>query len=193
MVAHQHHASLAVDGPEAIFLPDGYFGHGNATRWAVRSSGDPAKLATAVRAAVAEVAPRSALAELQPMQAFVDRSMAPLRFATTLISIFAIVAVALAGIGLYGVLHSIVRQRTAEIGLRMAFCAPRGGIFAFVVGQGLKYGPIVSSLSNPVPFAAAAHTTATFTQWIGGSESNRQLHSSPPSRPIQSWPVVVPK
>ncbi len=37
------------------------------------------------------------------------------------------------------------------------------------------------------------HTTATFTQWIGGSESNRQVHSSPPSRPIQSCPVVVPK
>ena len=36
-------------------------------------------------------------------------------------------------------------------------------------------------------------TTATFTQWIGGNESKRQLHSSPPSRPIQSWPVVVPK
>jgi hypothetical protein len=38
-----------------------------------------------------------------------------------------------------------------------------------------------------------AHTTATFTQWIGGNASKRQLHSSPPSRPIQSWPVVVPK
>src|SRR5580700_7528511 len=39
----------------------------------------------------------------------------------------------------------------------------------------------------------AYHTTATFTQWIGGRESNRQFHSSPPSRPIQSCPVVVPK
>ena len=43
------------------------------------------------------------------------------------------------------------------------------------------------------PSDLKGHTTATFTQWIGGSESNRQLHSSPPSRPIQSWPVVVPK
>jgi hypothetical protein len=40
---------------------------------------------------------------------------------------------------------------------------------------------------------AADHATATFTQWIGGRESYRQSHSSPPSRPIQSWPVVVPK
>jgi hypothetical protein len=43
------------------------------------------------------------------------------------------------------------------------------------------------------PRGCPAHTTATFTQWIGGNESKRQLHSSPPSRPIQSWPVVVPK
>ena len=38
-----------------------------------------------------------------------------------------------------------------------------------------------------------AQTTATFTQLIGGRESNRQSHWSPLSRPIQSWPVVVPK
>src|SRR2546426_10331222 len=37
------------------------------------------------------------------------------------------------------------------------------------------------------------HTIATFTQWTGGSESNRQSHFSPPSRPIQTCPVVVPK
>ena len=37
------------------------------------------------------------------------------------------------------------------------------------------------------------HTTAAFTQWIGGSASNKQSHFSPPSRPIQSCPVVVPK
>ena len=36
-------------------------------------------------------------------------------------------------------------------------------------------------------------TTATFTQWIGGSESKMHSHCSPPSRPIQSWPVVVPR
>jgi hypothetical protein len=41
--------------------------------------------------------------------------------------------------------------------------------------------------------AARAYATATFTQWIGGSDSKRHSHSSPPSRPIQSWPVVVPK
>ena len=47
--------------------------------------------------------------------------------------------------------------------------------------------------STSVTRPPACHTTATLTQWIGGSASNRRSHRSPPSRPIQSWPVVVPK
>jgi len=75
---------------------------------------------------------------VQPMQAFVDRAMAPVRFTTTLIGIFAAVAVVLAAVGLYGVLSTIVRQRTAEIGMRMVFGAPRASILQLVVGEGLR-------------------------------------------------------
>jgi len=138
VVAHQRHSSLALPGPEAIFILDGHFGHGFAGRWAVRTSGDPQQAAQAVRAAVASIDPRAALAEVQPMQAFVDRAMAPVRFTTTLIGIFAAVAVVLAAVGLYGVLSTIVRQRTAEIGMRMVFGAPRASILQLVVGEGLR-------------------------------------------------------
>jgi putative ABC transport system permease protein len=138
VVAHQRHASLAVPGPEAIFFADGYFGHGNAARWAVRTAGDPTQLAAAVRAAIADIDPRSIPAEMQPMQAFVDRAMAPIRFTTTLIGVFGVVAVVLAAIGLYGVLGTIVRQRTAEIGMRLVFGAQRSTILALVVGEGLR-------------------------------------------------------
>jgi putative ABC transport system permease protein len=117
---------------------DGHFGHGFAGRWAVRTSGDPNQAVTAVRAAVAQVDPRAPLADIQPMTTFVDKAMAPLRFTATLIGIFAAVAVALAAIGLYGVLSTIVRQRTAEIGMRMVFGAPRASILSLVVGEGLK-------------------------------------------------------
>ena len=72
------------------------------------------------------------------MQAFVDRAMAPVRFTATLIGIFAAVAVVLAAVGLYGVLSTIVRQRTAEIGMRMVFGAPRASILQLVVGEGLR-------------------------------------------------------
>ena len=64
-------------------------------------------------------------------------------------------------------------------------------------GHGLPHHPsgnwLIEITSPCRPRFCSAHTTATFTQWIGGNESKRQLHSSPPSRPIQSWPVVVPK
>jgi putative ABC transport system permease protein len=138
VVAHQRHSSLAVPGRESIYFADGYLGHGAAARWAVRTSGDPSLVAPAVRAAVREIDPRAVLAEVQPMTAFVDKAMAPVRFTTTLIGVFAIVAVVMAAIGLYGVLATIVRQRTAEIGMRMVFGAPRSSILNLIVGEGIK-------------------------------------------------------
>jgi tetratricopeptide (TPR) repeat protein len=57
----------------------------------------------------------------------------------------------------------------------------------------LRHRLSCTAISSDRARCCRAHTTATFTQWIGGNESKRQLHSSPPSRPIQSWPVVVPK
>jgi len=117
---------------------NGHFGHGLAGRWAVRTTGDPNQIVTAVRAAVAQVDPRAPLAEVQPMTAFVDKAMAPIRFTATLIGIFAAVALLLAAVGLYGVLSTIVRQRTAEIWMRMVFGAPRASILNLVVGEGLK-------------------------------------------------------
>ena len=137
VVAHERHESLS-DAREAIFFPDGFFGHGAVNRWAVRTTGDPARLAPQVRALLTELDPLDPVSEVQPMTAFVDRAMAPTRFALTLIAIFAGVAAVLAGVGLYGVLSTVVRQRTAEIGVRMAFGAPSERIFRLIIGQGLR-------------------------------------------------------
>ena len=164
VVAHQRHSSLAVAGPEAIFILDGHFGHGFAARWAVRTSGDPQQSATAVRAAIAAIDPRAALAEVQPMQAFVDRAMAPVRFTTTLIAVFAAVAAALAAVGLYGVLSTIVRMRTAEIGMRMVFGAPRASILQLVVGEGLRLSAVGMAVGL---FGALALTRVMASMLIG--------------------------
>src|SRR5690349_6856345 len=51
----------------------------------------------------------------------------------------------------------------------------------------------LDELLPPLHRHIRTHTTATLTLWIGGSESKRQSHCSPPSLPIHSWPVVVPK
>src|SRR5262245_25973843 len=72
------------------------------------------------------------------MQTFVDAARAQTKFALVLIGIFAAVALLLATVGLYTVLSTAVRQRTAEIGIRMAFGAAHGRIFRMMVAQGLR-------------------------------------------------------
>jgi predicted permease len=137
VVDHQRHVSPARDGREAVFVPDAYMGAAFANRWAVRTSGDPSALAHTVRGAVAELNPRAGVIEIQPLTAFLDQARAQTTFALVLIGVFAAVALVLAAVGLYSVLSTVVRQRTAEIGVRMAFGAENGSIFKMMVGQGL--------------------------------------------------------
>jgi len=138
VVAHQHQASLAASGREQIYLTDGFFGIGISRHWALRTVGDPAKYADAVRAEVAKFAPgRLAVTEMQTMDTTVDRAQSGTRFQFLLMSVFAAIAALLAAVGLYGVLSSVVRQRMPEIGVRMALGAAPSGIFKMVVGRGL--------------------------------------------------------
>ena len=155
VVAHQRHASLGSDGREAMFFPDGRNGFGTANRWVVRTSGDPMALAEPVKAAIARIDPRVAISDVQPMSVYVDRAQAPTRFALVLTSVFAAIAAVLAVIGLYGVLSASVRQRTAEIGVRMAFGAERTAIFRLVVGRGL----LLALIGMTVGIAAALGLT----------------------------------
>jgi putative ABC transport system permease protein len=138
VVGHQRHESLTTAGREGIYFVDGFAGNGGVARWAVRTSGDPATVAAAIRTAIAQLDARMPIAEMQPMQTFVDRAMAPIRFAAVLVGLFAVVAVILAAIGLYGVVSTIVRQRTAEIGMRMVFGAERRDIFRLIVLEGVR-------------------------------------------------------
>jgi putative ABC transport system permease protein len=164
VVGHQRHESLAAAGREAIFFPDAFFNAGAVARWAVRTTGDPARLGPAARATVAELEPRLPVAELQPMQAFVDRAMGPTRFALVLIGVFAVIAAVLAAVGLYGVLSTVVRQRTAEIGVRMAFGAESRSIFRLVIGEGLR----LSTVGIVVGLAAALMLTRMMSALLVG-------------------------
>ena len=112
VVAHQRVASLADPGREQVYFADGFTG-GNANKWAMRVSGDPGSYGSAVRAAIAQVDPQFLITELQPMDDLVRRAQAGTRFTLILIATFATVAALLVGVGLYGVLATVVRQRTA--------------------------------------------------------------------------------
>jgi len=142
VVEHERHLGLATPGREAAFVVDGTPGFGVATRWAVRTTGDPTRLIPAARAALAQVDGLVPMGEVKPMSAYVDRAMAPTRFSLVLIAVFGVVAAVLAAIGLYGVLSTTVRQRTAEIGVRMAFGATNESIFRLMIGQGLALSAV---------------------------------------------------
>ena len=137
VVAHQRNSSLIEAGREQLYITDGYLNHGPASWWALRTDKDPAALAGAVREVVRKAGKETLINEMQPMDSLVVQAQAQTRFSLLLIGVFSTIAALLAGVGLYGVLATLVRQRTAEIGVRMALGAAPSRIFRLMVGKGL--------------------------------------------------------
>ena len=164
VVDHQRHTGLGADGREGIFVMDGFFGFGQASRWVVRTNGNPELLTQPVRSTIKALDPSMAIADLQPYDVFISVARAPAKFALVLIGIFAGIAAVLATVGLYGVLATLVRQRTAEIGVRMAFGAPRASILRLIVGRGLR----LSALGIVIGVAAAVGMTRVLDSMLVG-------------------------
>jgi len=164
VVAHVRGSSLAEVGREQIYFTDGFMSHGAASRWALRVTGDPAKYAGAVRAAVAQVDRTLVIIEMSAASEIVEHAQAGTRFELLLIGVFASIAAVLAGVGLYGVLSTVVRLRTAEIGVRMALGAGPASIFGMVIGQGLR----LSGLGIGAGLVAALGLTRLMTTMLVG-------------------------
>jgi putative ABC transport system permease protein len=169
VVAHVRNTSLADTGREQIYFTDGYMNHGVANSWAIRTAGDPARMAGPVRAELAKMGPKVLITEIQPMDALIRKAQSGTRFSLLLIGVFATVAALLACVGLYGVLATVVRQRTAEIGVHMALGAAPARIFGQVVRHGLRLsaGGIAIGL-----VAALALTRAISSLLVGVSRTD---------------------
>jgi ABC-type antimicrobial peptide transport system permease subunit len=104
----------------------------------VRTSVPPDQVAEGVRDALKQIAPNISPKEFRPLERLVDKSVSPRRFVVTLLGGFAVFALILASLGIYGVISYSVNQRTQEIGIRMALGASAGDLQANILGETLR-------------------------------------------------------
>ena len=151
-------ANVKRDGLAVVSRPEMYVPFVQDPWWpdvAVRTSGDPAALAPAVRAHVRALDPTLPVEEAQPMTRTVYDSAAQPRFRTTLLASFGGVALLLAALGIYGVVSYGVGRRTRELGIRVALGAQRGDVLRMI----LREGVLLSAVGLAVGIAGAVILT----------------------------------
>jgi putative ABC transport system permease protein len=148
--------SLASQNVEAFYVPSGQW------RWVdpvqslvVRTSGDAAALTTAVKRAVWTVDRNKPITRVATMEQLIWRTAAERRFASVIYGTFAIAALLLAAVGLYGVISGRVAERTREIGIRTALGATRSEIVRSVLANGL----LLTAVGVAIGVAGASATS----------------------------------
>jgi putative ABC transport system permease protein len=130
----------------------------------VRTSGEPREFVSAVRDRVRSMDASLPLYSIRTMSERLAESVAPQRLTLLLMALFAIVAIMLAAIGIYGVISYNVAQRTHEIGIRMAIGAKRSDVLRLFVRQGMT----LAALGMAIGLGAALTLTRLMASLLYG-------------------------
>lgn len=168
VVEHIRHQSVIGEERETIFRPTP-----GENRMAVvlRTNADPAAVVAGVQRVAASLDPSIPLFDVRTFDEYIAHEIAPTRFTMTLATGFAFVALALASIGLYGVISYLVAQRRAEFGIRMALGAGHGSIANLVV----RHGMILTAAGIGIGLIASVAVTGLLRGLLAGVEPTDPL------------------
>jgi putative ABC transport system permease protein len=183
IVGDVHHRGLDAPARTEMYFPYEQYAHfaagapARAMSLVVRTAAEPSSMINAVRSELRRLDPAIPAADIREMNTVVSNSVADRRLNVVLIGAFGTLALALAAIGLYGVMAYTVTQRTREVGIRMAIGASPSDVLTLIGGQGLRLVgaglaiglciaiPLAGSLDRFL-FGTAPRDVSTFTSAI---------------------------
>jgi putative ABC transport system permease protein len=155
------HTTLVEDTWPYMYLPSAQ-DPSHSMYLAVRTTGDPTAATSAIRGEIQKMNPNLPLYLVRPMSELINESLNSQRLTNLLLTSFAVLALLLAGVGIYGVMSIYVSSRTNEFGIRLALGAPPRALVSSVLKQGL----LLTAIGVVAGTAGALALTQTITSLL---------------------------